>query len=366
MQAIHEQTAQPAGATLAARWQALRGQQPNLRIRDAARSLGVSEAELLATSCGNGVTRLAGDWREVLKQVPSLGRVMALSRNENCVHERKGVYGMPSFDGHVGLVLGEDIDLRLFMTSWALGFAVREQMPKGSERRSLHFFDAAGGALHKIYLQDDADSAAFDRIVAGFAATDQSPIQPVVALPEPASDRPDSEIEVDRMRDRWANLKDTHDFFPLLRKYKVGRKQALRLGGADFAVELKSSDVRALLEAASAQDLPIMVFVGNRGIVQIHTGLTKNVVVAGDWLNVMDPDFNLHLRETAIESAWLVRKPTTDGDVTSIEVFDAAGELIVTFFGKRKPGQPEDQNWRRLAHSLAAGPLAAAWSRTEG
>src|SRR6185369_8778925 len=180
------QQASPAaagGETLAARWTALRGTQPNLRIRDAARALGVSEAELLATGCGKDVTRLAGDWRDVLKQVPSFGRVMALSRNENCVHERKGVYGMPSFDGHIGLVLGDDIDLRIFVMNWAMGFAVREAMPKngpkGGERRSLHFFDAAGGALHKIYLQDEADTAAFDRVVAAYAAPDQSPLQAV-------------------------------------------------------------------------------------------------------------------------------------------------------------------------------------------
>jgi putative hemin transport protein len=286
---------------------------------------------------------------------------MALTRNENCVHERKGVYGMPSFDGHIGLVLGDDIDLRIFMMSWAMGFAVREKMPKGGERRSLHFFDAAGGALHKIYLQDEADTAAFDRVVSAFAAPDQSPIQAVGTVAEATPDQPDSAIEVDRMRERWANLKDTHDFFPLLRKYKVGRKQALRLGGADFAIELKTSDARATLEAAAASDLPIMVFVGNRGIIQIHTGKTKKLVAMGDWFNVLDPDFNLHLRETGIESVWLVRKPTTDGDVTSIEIFDKAGELIATFFGKRKPGQPEDQNWRTLAQSLAGGKLNAAW-----
>src|SRR5690348_18119092 len=29
--------------------------------------------------------------------------------------------------------------------------------------------------------------------------------------------------------------------------------------------------------------------------------------------NILDPDFNMHLREDLIESAWVVRKPTTDG-----------------------------------------------------
>ncbi len=70
----------------------------------------------------------------------------------------------------------------------------------------------------------------------------------------------------------------------------------------------------------------------------------------------MDPGFNLHLREDLVASAWLVRKPTTDGIVTSIEVFDARGELIVQMFGARKPGVPELEEWRTLVADLDATP----------
>jgi putative hemin transport protein len=72
----------------------------------------------------------------------------------------------------------------------------------------------------------------------------------------------------------------------------------------------------------------------------------------GPWVNVMDPDFNLHLRGDAIASAWIVKKPTTDGHVTSLELFDSDGETIALLFGKRKPGQPESEAWRTLASEL--------------
>ena len=70
------------------------------------------------------------------------------------------------------------------------------------------------------------------------------------------------------------------------------------------------------------------------------------------WINVMDPDFNLHLKLTDITGCWVVDKPA-EGGVTSLEVFDAAGEMIVQFFGKRKPGIPEQQAWRDLLATLA-------------
>ena len=54
----------------------------------------------------------------------------------------------------------------------------------------------------------------------------------------------------------------------------------------------------------------------------------------------------------AIAEAWVVRKPTTDGTVTALELFDAEGEVIAQLFGKRKPGIPELEDWREIAAAL--------------
>ena len=47
-----------------------------------------------------------------------------------------------------------------------------------------------------------------------------------------------------------------------------------------------------------------------------------------------------------------MKKPTKDGIVTGLEVYDAQGELIVYFFGKRKPGIPELESWREIIKNL--------------
>jgi putative hemin transport protein len=67
-----------------------------------------------------------------------------------------------------------------------------------------------------------------------------------------------------------------------------------------------------------------------------------------EWLNVLDPEFNLHLIESSIDQCWIVRKPTLDGFVTSVECFNSHGEQILQVFGKRKPGIEELQEWRKL------------------
>lgn len=344
-----------AALDLKHRWEDLLAIDPKLRIRNAAASLGVSEGELLATRIGDGVSRLRPDFRGILLEVPSLGRVMALTRNDDAVHERKGVYLNPSLShGPVGLFVGADIDLRIFWHAWAHAFAVLEP-GKDGVRYSLQFFAADGDAIHKVYLIAESDAGAYHDLVERFRAEDQTPAMVVVPMHLERPEQSDAAIDVEGLHAGWLALKDTHDFHLLLRQFGVSRTQALRLapeGG--YAVPLAPSAARAVITTASAAQCPIMVFVGNKGMLQIHTGNVTKLMDVPDWFNVIDPDFNLHLREAAIASAWVVRKPSTDGIITSIECYDAKGSLIVQLFGKRKPGSPELDQWRALVAGAEA------------
>jgi len=336
-------------AELKAAWRDLRATKP-IRIRDAATRLGVSEAELLACSEGDGVTRLGGDLREIVRQAPLLGQVMALTRNHACVHERDGRYEKVEADGMVGLVLGPDIDLRLFFAHWKHAFAVTDETPRGT-LRSLQVFDGCGDAVHKIFLREASDRDAYEAIVAPLADRDP-PHLVVEPAPARATETPDEAVDVESFRDGWRRLQDTHEFFGLLKSHAVARAQAMRLAPEDHVRDAGPDAGTRLLEAAAAAAVPIMVFVGSRGCIQIHSGPVARVRPLDRWINVLDPAFNLHLDTAAVARAYVVLKPTVDGVVTSVELYDAADELVVQFFGERKPGKPERADWRALVDRL--------------
>jgi putative hemin transport protein len=340
---------------LAQQWAELRQAEPNLRIRDAASRLDVSEAELLVTQLGDTVTRLHGPWTDVLKAVPTLGHMMALTRNDAVVIEREGTYAEPSFFEQgphtIGQVLGPDIDLRLFMHQWAYGFAVQNSdAPKA--QYSLQFFDAHGEALHKIYLREQDKLPAFEDIVNTFRAEEQSAelnVKPKLELPLFAEN---PEADVPALLDGWAALTDTHQFFGLLRKHNVPRLQACRGAQGRFSWQVDTAVLRTALEQARDTGLSIMAFVGNEGCIEIHTGPVKKLAAMGPWYNVLDPRFNLHVNESKIAEAYLVEKPTSDGTVSSIEFYDVFGRLVLQLFGERKPGKPELAGWRQIIAAL--------------
>jgi putative hemin transport protein len=334
------------------------------RHRDIADRLNLSEGELIAAHVGVPgedthvvlrAMRLRPDWPDLMASLAPLGEVMALTRNASCVHEKTGVYRNASHNNHIGLMLGGDIDLRIFYQQWLHGFGVVEQTDHGVQR-SLQFFDAAGTAIHKVFMWPQSDVQAYTDLVANFSASEQSPgicpKTPAAKPPECA----DAAVDVAGFHRAWNSLRDTHDFFGLLKTFGVTRTQALRLAEPKYVQKVEAEDCLSLLQAAAADGVSIMVFVGNPGMIQIHSGPVKKVVVMGSWVNVLDSGFNLHLRQDHIASAWVVKKPTVDGLVTSLELFDAQGESIAMFFGERKPGKRELCGWRALIENIQQEP----------
>ena len=155
-------------------------------------------------------------------------------------------------------------------------------------------------------------------------------------------------------------MTDVHQFFGMLKTLKLSRHQAVRMVGNDYAWKLADESLPAMFNHAATDGLPIMCFAGNRGCIQIHTGPIANVKTMGPWINVLDETFHLHLRADHVRELWAVRKPTKDGNVTSLEAYDANHELIIQFFGERHEGETERDDWRLLAENLPRVPVQTA------
>lgn len=333
---------------------------PKMRERDLAAQLGISEAELVAAHCGHGAVRVEPRVNDLLSGLEAVGEVMALTRNESAVHEKIGVYDKVVTGNHNAMVLGENIDLRIFPKVWAHGFAV-EKRDGGEIRRSLQFFDAAGEAVHKVHLRAASNLYAYQKLMASLESSNQ---EPTIAI---ASSAPEDEVEVqalvasiDDLRDRWSRMTDVHQFFGMLKTLKLSRREAVRMVGQDYAWLLDNDAVSAMFHHAAEGEMPIMCFVGNRGCIQIHSGPIKSVKPMGPWINVLDETFHLHLRTDHIHEVWAVRKPTKDGHVTSLEAYSAKGGMIIQFFGKRHEGEGEREDWRFLAENLPRIPSPTA------
>ncbi|MFB2595385.1 hemin-degrading factor [Paracoccus sp. p4-l81] len=330
---------------------------PRARARDLAVRLGVTEADLCAARCGAEATRIAAHPDTLMPGLTALGEVMALTRNDSCVIEKVGVYDGYRPGDHAALVVNHDIDLRLFPRHWVHAFALDEEGPNG-RKRSIQIFDAAGDAIHKIHLRPASDAAAFDALVARLRLPDQGRRLDLAARvqPEPAKGNPD---RADDLRAGWDKMTDTHQFMRLTARLKMNRLGAYRMAGTPYVRALAPGSVETLLERAAATGLPVMVFVGNMGCIEIHTGPIHRVERMGPWINVLDPGFDLHLRMDHIAEIYAVVKNTQRGPAHSVEFFDARGALIAQIFGVLRADAAAVAGWSALVADLPTAGDAA-------
>lgn len=327
---------------------ALRAENPKVRARDFAQMHGLTEAELVAAHVGHGATAIVADPDRLIPWAGKLGDVLALTRNAHCVHERRGHYSDYRTGAFASMVLDPEIDLRIFAKHWVHAFAVEDAGEDGP-KRSLQVFDAAGDAVHKVHLKPESRHDLWSDLTANMRLTAQEDRLALSARKPVDGPRADAG-RASALRAAWTKMTDTHQFLGLVKDHGANRLGAYRLAGAPFVARLAPDAVTLTLRAAAEARIPVMIFVGNLGCIQIHGGPVEKIVPMGPWINVMDPRFNLHLRADRVAEVYRVWKPTRTGDVFSVEAFADDGELILQIFGYRKntPAAP----WNALTASL--------------
>ncbi len=310
-----------------------------------------SEAEALALRCGDGAVRLnGGNWKGFLKAMPQLGVVLCHTSNRAVVHERVGPYRWVRFIFNAGQTGGPEVDLRLFMQNWVYGFSVTDS--DGDEtRKSFQFFNKYGELLHKVSLLSESNVAAFEAITARYRSSDQG--RGMTVLPRRRrAEKPDEEVDIEQFHGKWRKMWDTHQFFGLHKKFGLGRLQALRLGPPELVHPLELNAARRLFEVAAEDRFGFMTFSGNSGCLQIYNGAASDLSKSGDWFCVREGGFTLNIHEPSIAHAYVVKKPTLFGIVSSVELFDAQGENVAVFYGKRGRLEREHADWRRVVEKM--------------
>ncbi|MBB3265084.1 putative hemin transport protein [Azospirillum sp. OGB3] len=293
-------------------------------------------------------TRLEVDWTDALRKLDVLGTVRVVTGNRSITHEKTGRFGNVDGNGPALIVLNREVDLRVFPRHWAITVHTPET---DGEAEAIRVFDRHGRAVHAIHRTPETNGAAWDAFLILHRAADQD--APVLEpLPAPAAERPDAEIDVEGLRAAWSAMTDVHEFFGMLRTFGVGRRQALRLAGPGFARELPATALLPLLEAARDRRLEIMIFVGNAGCIQIHTGTVDHPAAEDGLLRIDDHGFTLRAIQARLSSAWVVHKPTDKGGITTVELYDDRGDNAAILCGQRDEDKPERAEWRALAASL--------------
>lgn len=188
---------------------------------------------------------------DVLDLLPGMGRLMVVLRAGGATHERIGPVGAVSREGGAVRIAGACHDATLPLAPVAAVALDRSSVMRDKVYPRLEFRDAAGQVLVAVVGMEGLEP--FEAALAGFPRR-----------PEPAPEKP-------------------------------GRVERADLAADDPA--------RAPFEAIVASGQPVQITAAAHGVSQSWQGRIEAVKPAMGFLNVMTPDFHLHLEGGSV-SGW--------------------------------------------------------------
>lgn len=105
-----------------------------------------------------------------------------------------------------------------------------------------------------------------------------------------------------------------------------------------------------------------MIFVGNDSAIQIYTGKIDKIIQPGKYTNLNKIIIHGTTEENekavckispdSIAQVWVVNKFSEGKTVTSLEVFDKDDNHIIQFYGWRKRGEEQSNDWQGIINNL--------------
>ena len=281
-------------------WQALKNDK-NLRIRDAAIKLGVSEAELLSTEIGDSTSYLSIDnYYEFFKNILKLNKVMFLARNDFVVHEK--IVTASSYILKENYITSKNgnrlIDINFNNIKYAF---FQKKKHKKIELKSFQFFDNNGNSIIKIYLKDDNHNP-FDKIATKYKKKYLYELQ-------------SKDLAVQN-KTNYYTFQDINVFY----KQRQTNSNSYKISSQNF---------RSIIDKVSYYKIKIQIILVSKYIIQYHEDKLIKIVDYGPWYNILDKNFNLHILEKKIDHLEIHNLSYNKIDYQLINVLDQNDNTIL-------------------------------------
>jgi len=268
--------------SLGARLADLRAANPHRYPRDYAAELGVSEAELTPVFYGERVQPLY-DLEALLASLSRLPRIKLMARVSYAVLE---IFTKVDFASKDGLLISDISPSFVTIDPNEIRSVLFISPEKPEDNAAILLFDRQGVAALKLYLAaNEFDTA-------------------LLALPTKriVTPRSDTSASLEAARDRYLG-----DFSPPF------------VAGEDAP--------RRLIESAAPKGQNLAFDLVNSAIAVLIRHRPEKVVDARGWLNILDADFNLHLKEEAV-----TRIAARGNDLKqALRIENADGEAITIY-----------------------------------
>lgn len=287
-----------------------------------ARHLSISEAELLASRFGLGVTPLKLDLNVLLQDCKKLGQLKLVTRNGAACHEHRGVCRhVITGDNEITLDLGSELYISIKRTSIGAAYAVA--LTRNSRiRRYIQFFDHQGQSVLEIEILHEEKRSDFDFFQMNHAGQLYSS---------------ENTAKTDKLNNPNISYSSSSEqYFP-----------------DSWTRQITNESIEPILVGINSAHLPIELSVSNYACSQTHRGYISKVINSRGWLAILDPMFDFNLDISQIASSWIVSSEDDNEHDQRLVCIDYTGAIILQIALANLASQPKARRWCQLIDSLA-------------
>ena len=299
-----------------------------------------------STAIADKALHLLPAWEEIVKAFEKAGTFTVRTSSGGVAIEQTGVIDEVFLrgEGAFASVVQDNMDLRFLLKRLARG----EVHPAHT---TIDIYNEAGALATSFHGADAAGKATIEAIARRFG-TEHAPAQ-VSNAGNRRAGVADKDADVEAVRADWKAMTNVHHFEALLAKHRVGRLQAFRMMKGDYTHELAADAFPDLLAKLDKTGEKVMVFVANRGFVQIFSGPAKAPKRVGHGWEIIHEHSKVFVPDAALQHLWLVNKPTAAGIISSLEIVsEAEDQALASIFGKHPHGDPQPASWLELLNTL--------------
>lgn len=297
---------------------------PHLGCRKLAQLLDTSEGEIQAARLGRGVRSLSLTPCDLVMLLPRLGRIKMLTQTPHA--SMTSHIEQCQTDGdqrHARLLDNNTLVMKLLLPCWYWVCLSQEQPdPHTPPVPCLQVFDRFGHVLHKLYALEP-DQRGW-QILEFYAALKVPGFTRCIEAMTSTSTTAYSTL-----LNEWPAMSTTEDFSRLLGRHRLRRVEANRAVAGYFSEPIETGRFIMVMAGACRQVQPTRVSLIHRGGAHHHRDHFEHFRQGRDPLvHLESAALSLCIDSSALHEAWRVSRPGPRGWSTSVEAFDARGQLM--------------------------------------
>ena len=298
---------------------------PHLECRTLAALLDCSEGDIQASRLGRGVHSLALTPCDLVMMLPQLGQIQMVTRSSHAaLSSRLEGCHIHADQRHASLWNDRALAMQLLLPCWYwVSLSHERPSPTAREVPCLQVFDRFGHVLHQLYgLTPEASGWT---MLEYFAALKRPGFTRCIDI---ASDC--AEDHRPALLTSWRAMRDAEDFSRLLSHHRMRRVEANRAVAGHFSTSVAPERFIMALAAACRRTQPTRASLIHAGGAHHHRARFKHFHQGSrDTLRLESDHLTLSLDSSALHEAWQVVRPGPEGLTTSLEAFDASGEMML-------------------------------------